>query len=88
MRTSPEQEPVAWMSEETGDVNKSRKYFKLVEKYQNETIVPLYTPPPKREPLSDETIAELWGEEHSGKTLMVRNFARLIEKAHGIGGGE
>ena len=39
----------------------------------------------KREPLSDETIAELWGEEYSGKTDMVKNFARAIEKAHGIG---
>ena len=39
----------------------------------------------KREPLSDATIAELWGEEHSGKTGMVKNFARAIEDAHGIG---
>ena len=39
----------------------------------------------KREPLSDETIAELWGEKHSGKTDMVKNFARAVEKAHGIG---
>ena len=39
----------------------------------------------KRKPLSDETIVELWGEEHSGKTDMVKNFARAIEKAHGIG---
>lgn len=41
----------------------------------------------KREPLSDATIAELWGEEHSGKTGMVKNFARAIEKMHGIGEG-
>lgn len=40
---------------------------------------------PKKEPLSDETIAKLWGDEHSGKTRMVRDFARAIEKAHGIG---
>jgi hypothetical protein len=39
----------------------------------------------KREPLSDATIAELWGEEHSGKTDMVKNFAKAIEKMHGIG---
>ena len=42
----------------------------------------------KREPLSDETIAKLWGESYSGTTQMVRNFARAIEKAHGITGGE
>jgi len=39
----------------------------------------------QREPLSDEEIAILWGDKHSGKTFMVRNFARAIEKAHGIG---
>jgi hypothetical protein len=39
-----------------------------------------------RKPLSDATIAELWGEEHSGKTDMVKSFARAVEKAHGIGG--
>jgi hypothetical protein len=41
----------------------------------------------KRElkPLSEATIAELWGEEHSGKTDMVKNFAKAIEKMHGIG---
>jgi hypothetical protein len=41
----------------------------------------------KSEPLSDATIAELWGEEYSGKTGMVKNFARAIEKMHGIGEG-
>lgn len=40
----------------------------------------------KHEPLSDEAIAELWGDKYSGKTYMVKNFARAIEKAHGIGG--
>ena len=39
-----------------------------------------------RKPLSDATIAELWGEEHSGKTDMVKSFAMAVEKAHGIGG--
>jgi hypothetical protein len=42
----------------------------------------------QREPLSDEEIAILWGDKHSGKTFMVRNFARAIEKAHGIGGDD
>jgi hypothetical protein len=45
-------------------------------------------PEQEREPLSAETIAKLWGESYSGTTQMVRNFARAIEKAHGIGGGE
>jgi hypothetical protein len=28
------------------------------------------------------------GDEYAGKTLIVKNFARAIEKAHGIGGEE
>jgi hypothetical protein len=38
-----------------------------------------------RKPLSDNVIAKLWGDKYAGKTFMVRNFARAIEKAHGIG---
>jgi hypothetical protein len=43
---------------------------------------------PKREPLSEDEIAELWWNTYVvGKADSVRNFAREIEKAHGIGGG-
>jgi hypothetical protein len=39
-----------------------------------------------REPLSAETIAELWWNTYVvGTADSVRNFARAIEKAHGIG---
>ncbi len=38
-----------------------------------------------QKPLSDDAIAELWGEKWSGSTEMIKNFARAIEKAHGIG---
>ena len=39
----------------------------------------------KREPLSDDEISKLWGQDSLGTTV---DFARAIEKAHGIGGGE
>ena len=42
----------------------------------------------KREPLSDETIADLWWNNYVGTADSVRNFARAIEHKHGIGGGE
>jgi hypothetical protein len=50
----------------------------------------LYAAPPKREPLSEDEIAELWWPTYVvGTADSVRNFARVIEKAHGItGGGE
>ena len=74
----PEQAPVAWMNESGGCfLSDGNKYSDL--------WTPLYTSPPKREPLGNETIAKLWGDKYSGKTFMVRNFARAIEKAHGIG---
>ena len=40
----------------------------------------------KREPLSDEEIEQIWGQDSLGSTV---EFVRAIEKAHGItGGGE
>jgi hypothetical protein len=45
---------------------------------------PLYTHPPKREPLSEDCIKEILNElPYSGYDLYV-GFARAIEKAHGI----
>lgn len=47
---------------------------------------PLIENEPKRQPLSNQLIAELWnGYRLSGSCEMIRNFAREIEKAHGIG---
>jgi hypothetical protein len=48
----------------------------------------LAQPEPEQEPLSDEEIADLWWNNYVGTADSVRNFARGIEKAHGIGGGE
>ena len=42
----------------------------------------------KRQPLSNDEIAELWGWKDSGNTEIIRNFARAIEKVHGIGENE
>jgi len=45
-------------------------------------LVPLYTAPQKREPLSDEKINAIDLPE---KQSTLRELVRLIEKAHGIG---
>jgi hypothetical protein len=51
----PEQKPVAWMQDDI-------ELYVLEEKnILRGYVIPLYTAPPKREPLSDETIAKLWG---------------------------
>ena len=43
--------------------------------------IPLYTSPPKREPLSDDEICNLYYNVNGA----IHKFARVIEKAHGIG---
>ena len=89
----PEQEPVAWMYDhqiEVGydkytEVNIIETCARNLESNNCINIRPLYLAPPKQEPLSVERIADLWTDIN---TNSVRNFARAIEKEHGIGGGE
>jgi hypothetical protein len=78
-----EQEPVAWMwaNEELGGF-----YFSNIE---NPNWKPLYTAPPKREPLSEDKLdvlaeANITDEGIAGYYLGFRD----AEKHHGIGGGE
>ncbi len=82
-----EQEPVAWMliDKETGArIPKAYKPEHGVNKDRWE-LYPLFASPPTREPLSDEEICEiLLKKEWRGFVELVR----IIEKAHGIGGGE
>ena len=75
-----EQEPVAWIYEwvdEAGEPVKSVAY----NFYDDANPIPLYTAPPKREPLSFEDLNTMW----CGNPI---DFARRIESIHGIGGGE
>jgi hypothetical protein len=75
-----EQEPVAWMNESGGCfLSDGNKYSDL--------WTPLYTAPPKREPLSDEEMMAIWKEGIRGEIPFVE-IGRAIEKAHGIGGEE
>ena len=86
----PEQEPVAWMYDhqiEVGydkytEVNIIETCARNLESNNCINIRPLYLAPPKQEPLSVERIADLWTDIN---TNSVRNFARAIEKEHGIG---
>ena len=83
----PEQEPVAWLLS-----SKDSSYTELIKTepegadiylYQ---INPLYTSPPKREPLSDGTTVAMW---HANKkaTHADSYWAGVsdAEKSHGIG---
>ena len=86
-----EQEPVAWMQD-------SIELYVLEEKSAiRGYVIPLYTTPPRREPLSDEAILKIATKvclEDMGLEMNPQDFkgtgvfelSRAIEKAHGITG--
>ena len=75
----PEQEPVAWMQD-------SIELYVLEEKSViRGYVIPLYTAPPPREPLSEKEIVNLWANKSPANEF---ECVRLGEKAHGITGGK
>lgn len=47
-------------------------------------VEPLYNHPPKRQPMTKEQIAAIWTPHYSDPFCDYRDFARAIEKHHGI----
>lgn len=84
----PEQEPVAWMDiDDNGQRLTVRQWSD-----GNKDEVPLYTAPTPRKPLTDEEMREC-AQAMNAEPLAegwpeLIKFARAIERAHGIGGGE
>ena len=70
-----EQEPVAWKD----------RYYGNLHHVDYGNSIPLYTAPPKREPLSDDEMRAIWKEGIRGEIPFVE-IGRAIEKAHGITG--
>ena len=69
------QEPVAWIDDE-GE-------FQWIKKIDNPEHTAFYIhPQPKREPLTDEQIAEFFGVKAVDESFV--EFVRAIEAAHGI----
>jgi hypothetical protein len=85
-----EQEPVAWkvIDKTNGEYMFSR--IKPTERsYKYDVVIPLYTAPPKREPLSEKEITKNTPKLiHIGERLAFHAGVRFAEKHHGIGGGE
>ena len=94
----PEQEPVAWMMVNEEHGHKPTLHWKPQEDWHiTWKAVPLYTAPPARKPLTDTEIDALFNSQAwvsvvffdaYGKPLeraSSRDFARAIERAHGIG---
>jgi hypothetical protein len=71
----PEPDPVAWVNAITGDLT-------LNDKSHTVSWAPLYTSPPQQKPLTREEIKRIRIETPS--SIGSLDFARAIEKAHGI----
>ena len=94
----PEQEPVAWMMVNEEHGHKPTLHWKPQEDWHiTWKAVPLYATPPTRKPLTDEQIdaefdRECWvtvvfADGTKGIALdkvTAKDFARAIERAHGI----
>tara|TARA_R110000868_G_scaffold190673_2_gene434511 strand:- start:75 stop:449 length:375 start_codon:yes stop_codon:yes gene_type:complete len=80
-----EQEPVVWMYEWVNEIGEHVKGI-VYNFYDDANLIPLYTAPPKREPLSEDKLdalaeANITDEGIAGYYLGFRD----AEKAHGIG---
>ncbi len=86
--------PVAWMYEGyENDLESTQAYCGSEKPFKGEikqpfNLRPLYTAPPKQEPLSDLDVFTLYEEAEYIGFLAYRKGIKGAEKAHGIGGGE
>lgn len=84
-----EQEPVAWgiVASNTGKVCQVELDREYVLGHNPAHVVPLYTAPPQRKPLTEADIKGIFDLGLSTWKLSESTveFARAIEKAHGIG---
>jgi hypothetical protein len=85
-------EPVAWFWFDERD---GGEWIHIADsqinanKFGNAKVIPLYTAPPQRQPLTEEEMLEiLVGIDAETKRLPpgMKAFARAIERKHGIGG--
>lgn len=86
----PEQEPVAWgvIASNTGKMCQVELDFAEVEEISPKWVVPLYTTPPQRKPLTHEQRFDLLTsfEPHKNKWEAPAILIDMVEAAHGIKG--
>jgi hypothetical protein len=70
------------------DVHGCNRFYRKDEVRPSEFSEPLYTAPPRRQPLTDEEIAEVAERMEAVDPYddYWKEFVRAIERAHGIGG--
>jgi len=84
-KREPEPEPVAEVRCDDGGNLTAKFHVRDLPLFS-----PLYTFPPRREPLTDDEIADLWRAQifHIVDLKLAKDFVRDIEAAHGIKGEE
>lgn len=80
----PEQEPVAWYDSISGQTDFTSYKPHRKPSSPSAEWIPLYAAPTPRKPLTDEEIEDLYFDGFSISKL--KEFARAIERAHGITG--
>ena len=84
----PEQEPVAWMMVNKKHGHKPTLHWTPQEDWHiTWKAVPLYTAPLARKPLTDSEVFNMAADYYEGYGFKAAEFARAIERAHGIDGG-
>jgi hypothetical protein len=81
----PVQEPVAWMCSSPELMAKGYKRFSSW--CEGDWNIPVYAAPPQRKPLTDEEIRRIIAciDKFTPVREGMRQLARAIERAHGIG---
>ena len=84
----PAPEPVAWVEHEWSGTGSRKLHFEKRDPTVRDEVVnpvwtPLYTDPPKRQPLSGLEVERLL-EQVIGSLPAARNLVRAVERAHGI----
>ena len=80
-------EPVAWFESPYGEVRVNPLYKFQFPSSLLSWQIPLYTRPPRREPLTDEQVDAL-AIDTDGLPASHIELARAVERAHGIGTDE
>lgn len=86
----PEQEPVAWYTEEHLTDRSATTFSKeMADKWKAKgwPITTLYTSPPKLQPLTDEQIADMCAEANRGFCIEIQDYRKAVrdtEAAHNI----
>ena len=87
-REAEKQEPVAWLYLDSWGTLKLSQIMPVPV-----GAFPVYTAPPQRQPLTEEELRQCFLATNTAEPLAegwpgLERFARAIERAHGIGGGE